>query len=194
MMMKAHGCLIALLAVLAASYAPASLATQWTLVPDWQQCGGTSNCVIDGISRCADASWMRVACSGPTSSCQRNNQWHWQCVPGTASSNNNNNNNNNNNTNNNNNNNNQNGNSNNNGGGRVLAQWGQCGGQGGECQRMGGCSDAPFPGTSCPSGQLCQKQVGGVLRARMVMQATGLFSQYRQQSFHSRLCRPPGVA
>lgn len=95
----------------------------------WQQCGGINAC--SSADNCGDRPWPRSYCPGGYS-CQRNDQYYWQCRPGSTAdtkqqqqSN-------------------------------AVASvnaWGQCGGI--SCSQ-GTCSDKVW--ATCPSGYICQRQ------------------------------------
>jgi hypothetical protein len=128
---------------------PAGGPAQFTL-KIWDQCGGMGgNCQS---YQCLDGAYPNYACPDGNS-CQRQNQWYHQCLPGSGGS----------------------------GGGgggswsgggggsswsggggggggsgSTLNLWDQCGGKGGNCGSFT-CVDGVFPGQSCPAGSTCQR-------------------------------------
>lgn len=56
-----------------------STCTDWS--PSFGQCGGMT-CPGGSGSQCSDAVYK---CCPPDYSCQRQNQWYWQCLPGSPS-------------------------------------------------------------------------------------------------------------
>jgi hypothetical protein len=82
-------------------------------VGDWQQCGGKGGEMCKKYSICGDMPYTKFHCTNPSYSCQRVDQWYWQCKPFSGGSSGGNNQNN------------QNGNS------KQVELWQQCGGKGG---------------------------------------------------------------
>jgi hypothetical protein len=100
----------------------------------WEQCGGEGgNCKQAGA--CADAPFPGKACPAGAS-CQKQNNWYYQCLPATAAT----------------------------AATASPASAGnpklydQCGGEGGNCKQAGACVNGPFPGKACPAGASCLKQ------------------------------------
>ncbi len=104
----------------------------------WERCGGKNM----GPS---DAPHPGYCCPSG-SSCSRDNEWHWQCKPGNT------------------------GNSNSGGGQQSTVQielYHQCGGQKGwVCEKGTQCSDAPWPGHSCPAEGVCRRQTSDYWQCR----------------------------
>ncbi|WIA30941.1 hypothetical protein OEZ86_000991 [Tetradesmus obliquus] len=116
-----------------------------TRLPAWSACGGKGfDCKLPA-GKCTDAAWEGHCCaSGFT--CQRSNEWYWQCRTGPPSSN------------------------------RVeqpapapptacaavLTEWAGCGGRGTTCpkslQSAGQCADAQWKGYCCAAGLSCKRQ------------------------------------
>ena len=97
----------------------------------WDQCGGMGgNCA--GY-QCLDGAYPNYACPAGTS-CQRQNQWYSQCLPGSGGS----------------------WSGSGSGSASTLNLWDQCGGKGGNCASYT-CVDGAYPGQSCPAGSTCQR-------------------------------------
>lgn len=100
---------------------------------EYAQCGGLGGeC---GVANCADAEYTAHKCESGLS-CLRQNEYYWQCLkPSSTPS-----------------------------PTPVvpveIPQYGQCGGQGGNCTTApyGKCAPEPFPGTVCSHGHFCAKQ------------------------------------
>ena len=105
----------------------------------WDQCGGQGgNC---NSYQCVDGAFANYACPSGAS-CQRQNQWYHQCLPGSNGGNG------------------GNGGSGGSGGNggpsTTLNIWEQCGGKGGNCNTFA-CIDSLYPGQSCAAGTSCQR-------------------------------------
>ncbi len=103
--------------------------------------GGTNTCEggnCKQVGACIDGAYPGKACPAGAASCQKQNNWYYQCLPGSGSA----------------------------AGGPTastpavgdLKLWDQCGGEGGACKQVGTCVDGPYPGKACPAGSSCQKQ------------------------------------
>jgi hypothetical protein len=95
----------------------------------WDQCGGISSAAGK------DAAIGAGACCAAGSTCNRVNEWYWQCQPsaslpssGLGGS-----------------------------GQGTLELWAQCGGKGGNCASSS-CADGPYPAQTCPAGSSCQRE------------------------------------
>ncbi len=84
-MLSSHGCTAAWALILAVGMSSGVHGNNqypgWTMVADYQQCGGKTGCNPGQGNSCPDSSWMRYACSNPNAVCERINEWHWQCNP-----------------------------------------------------------------------------------------------------------------
>jgi hypothetical protein len=115
---------------------PSTCSTQ---VPTYGQCGGISGpgCGSPTGQACSDAPWP-TACCGAGSSCNRLNEWYWQCQRDADCG--------------------KNG-QKNAAGQTLVADWGQCGGQS-ACPAGTDCGGGgPWPSVVCCPGAVC-KDVG----------------------------------
>eukprot|EP00775_Hariotina_reticulata_P009093 gene9093-9263_t len=95
-------------------------------IPVWGQCGGKGGICAE-YKDCHDSAFGRAYCEQGTT-CQRRNEWHYQCEPVKTDP------------------------------PKVVPKYGQCGGMGGNCTDYKDCHDSAFNGYACESGTTCKRQ------------------------------------